>query len=1078
MIKGIRNKTIKLCALAVTFIISLLLLFFLNNNFDNYMRSSAISFDNDFVLKEEYDCNEEIAFPNIESVKVGDYPAKQAVIIDPSGNVFSAHGVMLFKQQGNYLYKVYYEKDGVTLSSDYEFVVLNDAFTVGMNNSSIEYKELTQSFTPSDNYNINIEKGVRVNLQADDTLTYSKPIKLNSAGETNIISLKEYSWTDCFDMYIRLTDCYNPDIYVDIILFANYDKKADTRHYFLSASFNGGTRIGFQQQWAHYAPPVGSNVDNLPPSEFYKNKENSRWKFFEYPSGSGNWYKTLYLVAQNYSGAGKDFYKNGYSTFSYNAKEQICSWGYNVLGTKYVINDFTLPKLYTTNPFSGFINDEVYLSIRVTKHDDLFDGITTSAFHNVEFEIADIAGNNLNNEFDINRKYKDDVAPELNVEYDLTANNCAYAAQDCLFPLFKADGTDVNLKSVYAEVYYNYKKINQTYVSNDGRYFYPSKPGKYTIVYTAEDYFGNKTQKSIPVICVKNINNEMISFKMDDSCFNNLIVRAGYTTILPDNHEVGITSINGEYEYRIKAVHNGTETILDDSCSFTPFELGDWQIIYEVTDAVCTVEKVYNIYVYSSDCINYDKEPVFPRYFIKNASYSLDSFKFYSFVGGKKEITPSVSVRFDGEGEFSELNNNLINKVSGSDYLEIQYKYDNKLIYESGKLPIIDVGYSDKKSYSIAKYFKGDFVSESFGGGIFFKSDKSSGNDAIEFIKDISASNFNLTFNHSVNRQIFDGAYADETEYPEGYFSNYNELRIKLTDYYDLNNIIEIQLVKTFGGSVFSVNGKTSLDLVEDFQAEQCSIRYDTQSNAFVCGETKIPMSLPFTTDRCYLSLELAGISGNAGITISQINNQIIARANNDKAVPQIDFKYNKNNQKINTSFQLNVPYVTDVLSPVLNSDIKITVTAPSGEKVVSPEGVELNEVVFDKDIIIVFKEYGTYSILILYKDLSGRSGQLNAFINVVPDIPPQIIYLEGNFEGEVIDCKVGESVPLKNVIGYDVIDGSISASICILQPNNILQTITGQSYTVQKPGKYKVLYLITTSDGRFSTTYYTLNVV
>ncbi len=1027
-------------ALSLSLIVSFGFIFKKDSSYLTKAESPEITFgESTFSIEETYDLNSEVEFPSLSNIKVGEYSATQHILIAPDGQVFSPDGLVVFDKLGLYTYQVYYNKDGKPLYESKEFTVNSDSISSGLGSASIEYKTLQKAFG-------DVTEGVAVTIAQDDTITYNRPINLKKSGPTSIITLKNYSLDTDYNLYIKLTDCYDLDNYIEIWFYAK-SVGYDLPRYWFCASFLGGNQAGFE----------------------FRNENLNGYTNFTYDDPYTLSDESSKVCANRFAGGALNAKQaDGYVTFTYDAETQISGYAFNAYEPIKIINDFKCSDLYYgANVFNGFSSDMVYVSVTARQNDSNVYKGESKAFDKVSFEISDIGGNTLT-DFSLkdNVKYIDTSAPELKVNFD---GEVAYAAKDCAFPLFDVEAIDLNLKTVYSEVYCNYGTANEFMVSNNGKEFIPKCAGRYTIVYTALDMSGNKTTATVPVICIETATKALINFDKTQSYFDNMIARAGYRLRLPNIDEMGISSLNGAFTCKVEAIYNGVSYELDSDLSFIPLELGDWDIVYTVKDSVCTIEKHFSLYVGSSDAVCFMETPAFPKYFIKNAKYSLEDFALYSFNGGKKQVDADIYVSFDGE-DFNKVNG-LIDKISGSSTVQIQYKVGDKIVYTSEEIEIVDVGFKDTNSFAMSKYFKGDFTSEAGSSGITFTSSVSSGNNTLNFIKEIYVTDFEFHFSNVVSKEI-EGAM-------QKLLSNHNVVEIKLTDYYNSNRNITLRLEKTSDGlaSVFSVNGKSSAVLAPSFSNARTSIKYDSNLRAFVCGDARVEIDIPFESGKCYISVSLCGISGDAWIVINQINKQMLNKNTSDKVAPQLNFSYENNAQELNSIYTITKPEVIDVLSPVIAEDVTVRVAGPSGNVINSIDGVALSDVVFDRDYQFKLTEIGTYSIEISYKDVSGRKADFTGYFDVLITDKPKIEFENGDKAGETVECKLNDEVEFKSVKVEDKFDSGLVVEISVIEPYGAIHTVYEDTYYATKVGRYKVVYKVLTSDGRYSTTYYYLQV-
>ncbi len=1088
----------------------------------------ALTFSTDFLIQDSYTYKDVVIFPSLSEVKLSEQPATQVVLIAPDGKVITAEGKVQLNQVGDYIYRVYANVDNKPLYKDVKFNVQIDTFSFE-GESSIEYGELTSSISHNDT---EISEGVKVSLAIGDTLSYNKPIKLSDLDTiNNIITFKEYN-DDAFNMYITLTDVYDANNTVEFNYRVNKNDSGKRSFYVLS-SFNNTELIGFNRVNLLDSNAMSSSKTYLTYDDPYREtaddyygegglttaKKSGRAATVtgdvevEHPKGSGNWIKVdaSKVVQYPYTASAPYYLKedvevggvtykseckgsnvinpadgtdswprlanfevgsvslsaSNYITFNYNTEKQLASYGLNRFSSSGIINDFKLTEYYGENKFDGFTDNLVYLTISVERNG-------SSGIDFVNFEIADIAGDNAEGKFDDYKVSDDESAPEISVDF---SKQVAYAAQNCAFPIPSYKALDPNLKESFVEVFYNYGKANESVVLNDGKSFIPTSVGRYTVVYNAVDTYGNISKRELSVYCVKTPSGKMVDTVLGQEVFDGLVARAGYPISLPSVKEMGISSINGFKSCEVVAVYNGEEYSIDQNNSvFSTSIIGDWQIVYKVTDGLTTFNLAFDLYVGSSAYVGIIEEPTYPKYIIKNAPYEIEDIEVYSFLGGKKLVDAELSIRYDGAGDFVKFDDNVIEKVAGEQYLELQYTFDGVVVY-SKQLPIMDVGFGDLDAFDLAKYFVGgNFEKNANSENVFLKSNVTSGSNGFEFINFVDSSKFVLEFNNNVGREAFDYLYENKEEYPDGYFANYTTVKVILTDYYDFSNKVEIKFVKNASITAMYVDGVAAASSAPNFD-EGVKLTYSFATKSFVAGKAKVEKELPFVSPKCYFEVVLEGITGESAIAITKINNEYIYNSYTDSTNPEVNLGRDASAQVINTIYTLESPWIIDVLSPVLSSGVQLTVTMPSGGYVSSVDGVILNGAIFDRNFDFKLTEYGDYRIRIVCKDVSDCQMFINMTITVAEKDVPSIEFTDGTEAGDILEYKVGDTVTFKSVEGYDNVEGVLTPRVFVMEPHELLYAPKGSTYIPNKAGIYKIIYRVETADGRFSTTYYYLDV-
>lgn len=994
----------------------------------NTSAEALLVFNNGTTVNNEYICGDLFQIPESVSVKVGDseFASTSVVLVCPNGDILKGGTTRDLDVIGEYALKVFYNNGGKTESVDKTFSVVSAKYSVSTQSSIATYQPLQKSYN---NGVKTITDGINLRLVDSDVFEYRKPIKLNENGVTNIVSyahvIKEkFEGSKYSYLYFRLTDVYDSNNY--ILFSVNFPVNSGTG-FDVKVGFNGTELFG-----------LGS------PSAIRNN-------LIEY---EGNTYAIYYTSVYG-----------TYLTLQYDASTKKVYVSTSPENSKFT-SDLGLSDIYTRS-FGGFTSNEVYFSCYAT---DLYSQY-------IYVDIADIGGQNSldadNNGtadygFDnVNKYYVDTDKPTIKVNNIPTTNDSVFAAKNQEFPLYEMIALDENLKETYVNVYYNYGKENQVFVGNNGKTFVPKMVGEYTAVYTAVDTFGNKTEYPVSIVCL-NVDS-LITMKATQSDFDGVIARVGSETELPAQNVLGIGGINGKIDCNIKAIFEseGVEFDVDENNTFVPNHVGVWKIVYTLKDNVTERTFTYNINVRSTDKVFFDQNPLVPKYFIKNSGYQLDSCDAYRIVNGARvTVTPDVAVRFDGNGEFMKITNNTIESVTGESYVEVQYSYDGKVIYTSDQIEIVDVGYGDKNSFSVADYFKGNFTKTPHLEMVTFTANSLSGEERLDFIKEISLSNFLVEFNSADNKAT--------TDIDESLFTNYNEFIITLTDFCDPNNKVELSIRKSGSTAVFSVNGVESKTKLRHYTSiNTLQICYKKDIETFDYEGVKVKYKVPFSTDKCYVSFTLRDIHGQSAISVTKLNNQAINRSKNDIKGPEISVVSDSSNRNIGDKFKIEVPSLIDVLSPVFRKDIKVTAKTPSGEIVTSVDNVKLDKVTANRVYEFEFNEFGDYVVLFEFQDSAKNKGTRQIRINVKDMVAPELSFKDGSDVASVVVYKFGSTIDLKEVVCKDDVDESPKVTIGVTNPHFSLQILDGTTFTPNERGSYRVAYRAMDAEYNSAVIYY-----
>ncbi len=958
-------------------------------------------------VQELYNIDAEVNFPASVKVAEGEteYDSIEGTLVYPDKIAYNTGRDFILNQLGEYALRYYYKNaEAKVVYVEKVFNVVKNKGTVTSSSSQIEYKALTHTYAEES------ETGLGIKLTDTDTFVYNNVINLKESGLTDIMTfthiMPEDAGNTATKLRLKLTDCYNEKIFIEYeITIYEHNRNSS-----MKASFCGGTFYGLNASSTETSVCI-----------------------------DGVYYTTRYTQGPYSNFDGK------YFTIFYDA-ETMRSYFQLMDGSSQpkMVGDFSCFDLYGSKTFAGFTTNEVILSMSAS--------LFNAERYELEFyKIGEDVGEDLQA-----GAYKETTPPRIEVDYQSTYRNAIYAAFNSKIELFKAKAIDVNAATLTTEVYYNYGKENQLFVPIFDNAFTTRYFGEYTIVYKAVDVFGNESVVEIPVYCVTTPNNQMISIEIDDD-ISMMSVTVGEEVQLPQKDKVHVSSINLAATYTVKAVYEkeNYEVLLGDDMKFVPLYAGEWKIVYIMTDNVTTVEEAFTLDIAAYDGIVGDGTPTMPKRFIKDAQYVLEEYWGYAFSGERREkVALEVSARFDGVGEYAQVENGIV-KIVGSNSVSFQYTYNGDIIKTTQEYPIVDVGFNG--DVKMSNYFLGNFSAVEDTNKIDFSSLTTSGENTLEFIKEISFTNFQFEFKQMEGK------------------TNYDEVKIRLTDYYDENTFIDIRILLDGAKSRLIVG-----DVAESFTMPTTNmlVVYDAASATIMLDKTKVAVENIFQTDKVYFSVTLVGMEGESGISIVTLNNQGIAQImRGDRVTPQLAVKTDLLIRRLGDEITLYMPDATDVLSPILPNDIKIQVFGPDGNFASNTEGVELDGVVLSKEMHIVLNLYGDYIITYSVTDQSKRTVEFHVSYKVLDLDPPEISF-DKIEQGAIINVKLGETHTFESVTYKDAAGGTeVSKLVYVYTPLNALCLQKTESFTPTEKGIYKVIVKVEDESFNSASVYYYLNV-
>jgi hypothetical protein len=852
-------------------------------------------------------------------------------------------------------------------------------------------------------------------------------------------------------IYVRLTDAYDSNVYVDIRLDYLLNSGAANQ---MPAYSAGAAR----QQIRAMSPNLGR--DSREGKIMFVGNERY---FVTYPERGGY----PYLGNATEEGCLISLYFDVNTNQVY-AAQQVVGGEY----TKSLVNDVDAPEIYGANAFAGFTTGEVFVSI-------YGDGYV-SRNATVDMEITQIgfqSGDALHS-----ATTRDSVYPVIDVDLSIEQEeNGLFIAKGKEVALLPARAFDVYLQDFTAEVRYN--DVESISVVN-GK-FMPEKVGKYTVIYTAIDYTGNETNVSVVYNCEdrSSNNNQLINFAVAQYEGEK---KAGSTIVLP---EPEVSTPNKYVTLKTYAVFGNDKVLIDNETRALKLEhVGDYKIVYEYSDIFESSSWEYTLTVEASSNVEFES-PALPKYILERAYYTLDPVYVKTFESKNPERKQvSYQVSLDG-ADFVDVDYANF-KVEGVDTVQFKYVYGTESLV-SEVIPVVRDSFGKqgtKSLINLKNFFQGDFYTEDNTedkGSKNFRviSNATSGNTTVDFVNVLSLTNFKIVF-----------------KIPTA-MSNYKSITFTLTDYLDRNNSEKITYTNTGSGTSFSVAGANqTIAGSAVFANNQFELSYGLSNSDF--RETKLGAKIPWTntfkSERILLAVTFEGITGKAGVEIISICDQNITVNSNDLVTPVVvpDVTY-QGNQKAGTKVIIAPALGIDVICPTYygkSNAIKMEVTV---EKIVKTEagvqyipmfaadGTELNKADGTKTYELTLTEISGYRVRYKYTEQNTRYSTATYNINIVDEVKPVIAIDGGYNEYSIIGAHLGDVIKAK---GYKVTDNydttGLEVKVVVFDPMMTMYDLVDNDFemddmkfTATYKGIYTVYYYVEDSSGNIGTNCYKIYV-
>ncbi|MBO5851908.1 MAG: hypothetical protein J6R29_06210, partial [Clostridia bacterium] len=999
------------------------------------------------------------------------------------------------------LYTVnYYYFDGTKrITAEKKFTINSKLYELAKNDgSTIEVVKDNPTDTEAGYRNFTVSDGLKLDLKDGNSFVYNKVIDLRETVDgsgkskiawfdpahfTTVLNTDKYDndkGANCYTLgdyqcdfiYFRITDAYDPSIYVDISVRANKGNFKAGGSNQVIASWDeasdpytdaNATRIAFKSP---DLPEGTLRLVRLTHEEF---SQTSRPISFNSSHNYYDGFKLYYDLENNtvlYSGV--NVKQNGLNKTDGNDSGL------------YVINDLELDEIYGNGKnggvFPGFTTGEVKLSI--------FGANYYSSSARVDLiGVGNDEGKTLVENYE-QFSYADTVAPVIDINAELTDDSGVYAAMGETFVIPSAVATDANLfgyKHVTdISVYRGYGTDTIYDVAVTNGTFNVKYADVYTIVYRAKDTFGNLTQKTLNVTALKVDSGKALNLTV--SKLTNTLdggkLKAGVETTLP---AYTLETINDTNKLWIKqsVLYNGEEVELSEDGKFVPFYQGKYTIRYEYGDNSTTKVEQYDIDCVSSNVVKFIDTPIEYRYFMSGVEYSLEPMYAHTFSTATPErVKAETWVKVDG-AEAVKIADITKFKVPAEAKTSIQfvYKYEGAQDLVSKVIPVKVISNEAVEGY-VAQFFTGDFTPfDKTTAQIRFEANVNSGNATLSYINPISLYNLNLKY-----------------IIPAG-FDRYSAVKFILTDYANENNKITVRLVKDGSDCLVYFQDEPYVKATEQFTSQlQKVISYDSKTEQFKIGSgITYDINFGFESKMVYLDVELEGINcqegEKAGIIITEISNQKInGKLKNDSIAPIAAIDETRGTYKLGDIITVYVPTIIDVIKPVLVGDVYIKVTDKNGTVLKDVDTGVLLDMPKDgaKSYRIKLEEYGQYTVTYGIRNGVPATKYGKAFstgkynFSVIDTVKPEIEFTDGYNEYSVINLKQGDSFKVNYAVSDNMTaSGDIAVTVTALRHENQVTYyfIENATFTPTEKGTYTLTISARDGDGNISRRTLTLVV-
>ena len=1005
----VKTKKIKILSVLLVGIIALFAVAFLSvfkKGESVYAAEVSVS-----GIRTEYLYKDTVNVPKTATVTIDgqDYESDSFYVTLPDGNRVSSTKLAL-NECGEY--SVVYEKivNGKRYNAKKTFSVKKKVFELTSGSESISYGTLNAQFAA-----MGYTQGLKVGIADGYAFTLNKPFNIY---ENNLVDLLSFNCmqtepTLCNFITLRLTDCYDPSVYLDITY-----KRAE-RYYntTIVAGTCGGKTVGLTQNEQGNVK-VGDKA--------YEIDKNGTTVYGNNPS-NGIYSNLSYYLDTTDRNKIKIYVRVGDGT------------------SEALVSEINNDKAYQYS-FKGFTDGTVFLSLRASS----LVGVSEAPI-----EIAKM-GDFSGKDFMTTESYDDDLSPifypnDFEKEYKVAVGKVASIPEVNVYD-------DYGIRGL-ADCIVTYEKNSSgaSNVSVKNGTFVPQKKGAYTIDYFACDVYGNESTLSLNlyaideddgITAVKQLNGEISAgekYKLSDivkiSSLNENSLKIAVTIKKPDGETVVTNDFNHSYSFN---------------------EVGEYTIEYSYSDIFYGGEITANISVAANAKPKFENDKLYTnRYYVKNAEYSLLNVKAWNYTANGGEVVATKSyVSFDG-GEYTEINAKKFT-VTGNSTVKFKTAcVGNESVYiESDERKIVDAGYGNDNSVEITEYFRGN-TAIGIENRVPVVTAKSA--DAyFEFINPVLFSQFGFGY--------------EIPAVGDGRKQSVNSLTITLTDYFDENNKYEIEISGKNKRNFVTVNGE-SYSLSEEWNGAKLSVKVNggvmiagTRNIETVSPFTNdlCFMTVRFNGVSAGFKAKIEEICNQGLTTVGSDSTKV-----SDEVAPLVYAKLPDKVGSLGQEIVLSRPYATDVLSPSSYENLSLTVYR-GGKPVKDVNGRALSGITdFENEIKFVLDDYGKYSVIFNYKDGRGKeSSPLYQIITVV-DVEAPVLVLPD--EGKTVGVKVGTAFkPQFEVSDNVTAKDKLKVYFVVKDSNEAFVMITTSEMVIKKQGVYKIIvYAVDAAGNGVSKSYY-----
>ncbi len=595
--------------------------------------------------------------------------------------------------------------------------------------------------------------------------------------------------------------------------------------------------------------------------------------------------------------------------------------------------------------------------------------------------------------------------------------------------------------------------------------FTPVNDGVYTVTYTAADAYGNTSTLISQVRARGGISpvSAQLTGRWQET------VEYGFPIALPAYQGNGGT---GRYYYSAQVTHNGTTEEISGT-SYTPMEEGSYTVTLTVKDYIgqtATLTHSYDV-TYRPVFVVDESRFILPPSFISGSTYTFDLYTQGYYQAANTEITMvNAKIEVEDADGVRTLDDSRNYTPKASDTVKtakIRFIFEGKaggetiqtVVEKSAPIRTVTQGSGFMTDYFLMENATGEARNQ-------FITFRSTGKDSkLTFLRPVCMDVFSL----EMKPTVVDGVFQ----------SNYDAIRVTLTDRADPNIVLVLTIAQKGEGLDFSVNGGSPMLMLGSLNTEttlNIQLGYNNRSFALngvensSLGTVKTTLSgqefRGFPSGEAFITIELVGVRGTAALNLIALNNQRLFNTVKDTGTPQlyVDGSYS-GMYTAGAEITLPIARAYDVLS--YTSPATIKVIAPDGTAVTAADGTVLDGAPADRTYVITPEILGRYTVSYQSTDQAGQYISAEKSLVIYDDIAPTVEFAKALPERVWVGTEL--VIPQYTVIDNGNAD-NVTVDLFYRDAQGTIYNVENGAFTADQAGTYVLLLYMVDENGTYNT--------